>query len=190
VHGYFDMAHPTIIAAPVYTADRTPLLRRAQYDFSDYGLRLLGSLTETFEVVPARADEEELFLFFFPREDIAAGRWSLYNLHVFLKYSGALETFAHSRGASVTDIPLSPGRAFGVEALTYEREIAMRDLFQGAPDVIDFIGGRPDFMVRDSHTYFINRHTHCYTGMLHPPGDSTRYDSLRAILFRQVELVR
>lgn len=184
------MDQPTITAAPAYRSDRALLQRRLLYDFSDYGLRLPGALAETFEIVPTRADDQELFCFFFPREDIAAGHWSLFNLHVFLNYIGTLESFAHSRGASVATIALSPGSAFGVEALTYEREIAMRDLFQGAPQVIDFIGGRPDLVVRDSHTYFMNRHNHCYTGMLHPSGDSARYDALRTRLFQQVELVR
>jgi hypothetical protein len=43
----------------------------------------------------------------------------------------------------------------------------MGDLFQGAPQVIDFIGGRPDLEVVDSHVYFSHRHAHYYTGMLH-----------------------
>ena len=65
----------------------------------------------------------------------------------------------------------------------------MSDLFAGAAPVIDFIGGRPGLVVRDSHSYFGHRHNHYYSGMLHLPGDAAKYDKLRATLFELVRFV-
>lgn len=180
---------PSIIAAPAYKGDRSPLFARSTYNFSDYGFVIPWIVAEAFEIVPVNVDDQQAFLFMFPREDIAEGRYSLFNLHAFLKFTGTVEEFAHSRGQSVSTIELSPAQACGVDALTYERQIAMSDLFKGAEQVITFIGGRPDLLVSDSHTYFSHRHNHYYSGMIHMPGNDARYDALRRILFANIRLV-
>lgn len=179
-------ASGTVQTSPAYGADRTPLRQRMRYDFSDYGFTIDGNLSSTFEIVPIRADDQEAFMFFFPREDIANGVYSLLNLHIYLKRTGSIEDFAHSLGPSVATIPLSATRAFGLPAVGYSRVITMRALFEGAPQIIDFIGGHPDMTVRDSHVYFMHRHNHCYTGIMHRPGDEARYDALRELLFAGV----
>jgi hypothetical protein len=184
-----EAAQPLITAAPAYSSSRQQLAQRAYYDLSDYGFVIAGELGDVFEIVPINVDDEQAFFFFFAREDIVQQRYSLFNLHAFLKYSGSVEDFAHSRGESVATIALSPTKAFGTTALTYDRKILMRDLFKGAPQVIDFIGGRPDLLVRDSHTYLTHRHNHYYSGMIHIPGDEARYDALRTLLFGSIELV-
>ena len=180
---------PKIPEAPAYRADKHALTHRAQYDFSDYGFVINADLGTIFEIVPASVTDDEAFLFFFSIDDIRSGAYSLYNFHAFLKYSGGLEQFARSRGKSVQSVPLVAADAFGQAALTYDRLIIMRDLFEGAESVIDFIGGRPDFLVRDSHTYFTHRHNHYYSGLLHAPGDEARYDALRRSLFESIKLV-
>jgi hypothetical protein len=174
---------PVITAAPCFGSDRRPFSRRMTYDFADFGFSIRGDLSARFEVVPISITEDEAFIFFFPCEDIASNRYSLFNLHAFLKFTGSLEDFAHSRGQSVSTIALAPTAVFGPGALTYDRQILMRDLFKGAEAVIDFIGGRPDLLVRDSHIYLGHRHNHYYSGMLHPPGDEARYHTLRGVLF-------
>ena len=65
----------------------------------------------------------------------------------------------------------------------------MSDLFKGAEQVIGFIGGKPDLLVTDSHTYFTHRHNHYYSGLIHMPGDDQRYDTLRRYLFDTIVLV-
>jgi hypothetical protein len=175
--------------APVFSSDRSPLKQRVSFDFRDYGFEIPAGTAELFEIVPTQLSDNEAFLFFFPREDIANGEWSLFNLHVFLKYQGDLEDFAHSRGDSVRNIALSHERPFGITGLGYSRTIQMADLFKGAEQVIRFIGGEPDLEVQDSHFYFMHQHRHCYTGMLHIPGKETRYNSLREALFRGVRFV-
>jgi hypothetical protein len=180
---------PAITAAPAYRSDRRPLARRMTYDFADFGFAIRGDLSARFEIVPISISEEEAFLFLFPCEDIASNHYSLFNLHAFLKFSGDLEDFAHSRGPSVSTIPLTPTTALGPGALTYDRQILMRDLFKGAEPVIDFIGGHPDQLVRDSHIYLRHRHNHYYSGMIHPPGDEARYDTLRGVLFDAITFI-
>ena len=59
--------------APVYRTDRAPLRARALYDFRDYGFSIFGALAYTFDIVPVLLDDEAFF-FFFPLEDVAAGR--------------------------------------------------------------------------------------------------------------------
>lgn len=174
---------------PALANDRLPLTERIRYDFSDYGFVVSGKLSEVFEIVPVQVTEEEAFLFFYPKDDLESGSFSLFNLHVFLKYRGSIEEFAHSRGASVSSIPLDATEAFGLPALTYQRDISMEALFEGAPQVIDFIGGSADLVVRDSHTYFLHRHSHFYTGMLHELPESEKYEMLRRQLFAGVRLV-
>jgi hypothetical protein len=174
---------------PALENDRRPLTDRLRYDFSDYGFIVSGKLSEVFEIIPVQVNEAEAFLFFYPKEDLKSGRFSLFNLHAFLKYTGKIDEFAHSRGTSVSTIPLEATEAFELPALTYQRVISMKDLFEGAPQVIDFIGGTPDLVVRDSHTYFEHRHAHFYTGMLHEPNDNEKYDTLRQQLFAGVRLV-
>jgi len=78
---------------------------------------------------------------------------------------------------------------FAAPALRYDRKILMSDLFQGAEQVIALIGGRPDLLVRDSHTYLTHRHNHYYSGMIHLPGDDQRYDGLRTMLSDSIRLV-
>jgi hypothetical protein len=180
---------PSITAAPAYKGDRSQLTARTTYDFSDYGFVIPWIVSEAFEIVPVNVDDQQAFIFMFPREDIAEERYSLFNLHAFLKFTGTVEEFAHSRGQSVATIELSPSRAYGVEAMTYKRQIAMSNLFKGAEQVITFIGGRPDLLVSDSHTYFTHRHNHYYSGMIHMPGNDERYDALRSILFANIRLV-
>lgn len=180
---------PGIDRAPVFATDRSLLTRRASYNFRDYGFEIAPGLSELFDIVPTQLSDEEAFLFFFSREDIANGHWALFNLHVFLKYKGTLDEFAHSRGESVKTIQLSPVTAFGTPGAGYTREINMRDLFKGGEPVIAFIGGDPDRPVRDSHYYFMHQHRHCYTGVLHLPGEEPRYDALRAVLFFGVRFV-
>lgn len=178
---------PSITKAPVYAYDRSPLAHRVCYNFRDYGFETAPGLADTFEVVPTRLTEEECFLFFFSRDDVAADRWALFNLHVFLKRTGSIQDFVHSMGESVATIRLSPTTAFHKPAVGYTRTITMRDLFKGGEAVIAFIGGEADRVVRDSHSYFGHRHCHCYTGVLHSPGEEARYDALRELLF---DLVR
>jgi len=175
--------------APVFSTDRSPLKQRTTFDFRDYGFEIPAVTAELFDIVPTQLSDNEAFLFFLSREDIANGEWSLFNLHVFLKYQGSLEDFAHSRGESVRTVALSPASPFGIAGLGYSRTIKMGDLFKGAESVITFIGGEFDRVVRDSHFYFMHQHRHCYTGLLHVPGKETRYDTLRDALFRGVRFV-
>lgn len=175
--------------APVFASDRSLLTRRIGYNFRDYGFEIAPGLGEVFDIVPTQLNEEEAFLFFFSREDVTNGHWALFNLHIFLKYKGTLDEFARSRGESVRTVALSPAIAFGKAGLGYTRQIKMDDLFKGGEPVISFIGGESDCIVRDSHFYFIHQHKHCYTGVLHLPGEDTRYDSLRETLFRGVHFV-
>ena len=85
-------------------------------------------------------------------------------------------------------IKLGPIEILGVPAKTYLRLITMRDLFEGAPQVIEFIGGHPDLEVTDSHIYFQHRHNHYYSGMLHEPGNDEKYNGLRKVLFDGLHL--
>jgi len=184
------MSHiPGIAAAPVYASDRSGLVSRQLYDFRDYGFEIPARLLERFEVVPARLTDEECFVFFFSREDVAQQRWALFNLHVFLKRSGPLEDFAHSLGESVRSIPLTSTTAFGIAGLGYSRRITMGELFKGGEPVIGFIGGEPSRVVRDSHYYFRHHHAHCYTGVLHLPDEEGQYDALRRWLFDTVRFL-
>lgn len=178
-----------ISKAPAYSADRSPLLRRVTYNFRDYGFEISSSINDVFDVVPSRLTEEECFLFFFVRDDVASDRWALFNLHVFLKRVGPLEAFARSLGESVRTQALAPVIAFGMLGLGYSRTIAMSDLFKGGEAVITLIGGQPDWVARDSHFYFGHRHTHCYSGLLHPPGEEAKYDALRGTLFEGVRFI-
>lgn len=180
---------PGIDKAPVFSSDRSLLTRRISYNFRDYGFEIDAGLTELFDIVPTKLNEEEAFLFFFSRQDVMDGQWALFNLHVFLKYTGTLEEFAHSRGESVRAIALSSAIAFGKTALGYTREIKMGDLFKGGEPVIGFIGGEPDRVVRDSHFYFRHQHNHCYTGLLHLPGNERRYNKIREMLFSGVYFI-
>jgi hypothetical protein len=134
-------------------------------------------------------NDEEAFLFFYPKRDLNSPRYSLYNLHGFLKRTGSLEDFAHSLGPSVRTIALSDTTVLGSPAKIYLRTIAMKDLFEGAPQVIDFIGGSPKLVVVDSHCYFRHRHNHYYSGMMHSPGGDESYDDLRQLLFAGIRLV-
>jgi len=174
---------------PALERDRQPLIRRGLYDFSDYGFSVSISLAGPFEVVPMEVSEEAAFLFLYPRKDLETGRFSLFNFHIFLKYIGSLEEFAHSRGASVKNIALEDTRVLGVPAKIYRRTISMAALFEGVPQVIDLIGGRPDLVVVDSHVYFEHRHAHAYSGMLHEPGNDQAYEQLRTTLFAGIRLV-
>lgn len=180
---------PGIDEAPVFATDRSLLEARTSFNFRDYGFEISAGVAELFDAVPTQLNDEEAFLFFFAREDTAKGNWALFNLHVFGKYKGTLEEFARSRGESVRAVPLSPTIAFGKPGLGYSREIKMADLFKGGEPVIKFIGGEPERMVRDSHFYFMHQHRHCYTGVLHMPGETVRYDALREALFRGVHFV-
>jgi hypothetical protein len=180
---------PGIEKAPVFASDRSLLTRRTSYNFRDYGFEIAPGLGELFDIVPTQLNDEEAFLFFFSREDIGSGHWALFNLHVFLKYKGTLDEFAHSRGESVRTVQLSPVAAFCKPGMGYTREIEMRVLFKGGETVIGFIGGDPDRTVRDSHFYFTHQHRHCYTGVVHLPGEEPRYDALRAVLFNGVKFV-
>ncbi|WP_148287788.1 hypothetical protein [Rhodopseudomonas sp. B29] len=184
------MQIPGISSAPVFSADRSALKSRTNIDFRDYGFEVAPGTAELFDIVPTQLSDSEAFLFFFPREDIASGEWSLFNLHVFLKYQGSLAEFAHSRGESVRAVELTPATPFGIAGLGYSRTIEMADLFKGGEPVIPFIGGEPGRVVRDSHLYFNHQFRHCYTGLLHLPGRETRYDALREALFRGVRFVR
>jgi hypothetical protein len=65
----------------------------------------------------------------------------------------------------------------------------MKELFEGAPQVIDFIGGRPELLVVDSHLYFQHRHNHYYSGMIHEPGNDDAYDTLRRTLLTGIRLI-
>jgi hypothetical protein len=89
----------------------------------------------------------------------------------------------------VQTIGLDDSTFNGVPAKIYHRTISMKDLFQGASQVIDLIGGRPDMVVADSHLYFMHRHAHFYSGMIHEPGDADRYDALRTLLFSGISLI-
>jgi hypothetical protein len=180
---------PVITDAPAFKSDRQPLYSRTVYDLSDYGYVIPGSLNDKFDIVPITLDEEQAFFFLFPKQDIDAKRYSLFNFHAFLKYSGTVESFARSRGKSVETVSLSSTEMFGVPALRYARQILMKDLFEGAEQVITFIGGQPDLMVQDSHTYFTHRHNFYYSGMIHLPGDDSAYDDLRASLSTNIKLV-
>ncbi len=174
---------------PALDSDRAPLRQRLQYDFSDYGFIVSESLAGDFEIVPVQVNDEEAFLFFYPERDLNTPRYSLFNLHCFLKRTGSLEDFAHSLGPSVRTIALSDTTVLGMAAKIYHRMIAMKDLFEGAPQVIDFIGGSPDMVVVDSHCYFFHRHNHYYSGMMHTPGADESYDDLRQRLFAGIHLV-
>jgi hypothetical protein len=169
--------------------DLRALQERLQYDFSDYGFVVSASLASDFEIVLVSVTDEEAFLFFYPKRDLNSPRYSLFNLHCFLKKTGTLEDFAHSLGPSVRTIGLSDTTVFGLSAKIYHRTIAMKDLFEGAPQVIDFIGGSPEMVVVDSHCYFSHRHNHYYSGMLHSPGEDERYDELRQRLFAGIHLL-
>jgi hypothetical protein len=174
---------------PALDRDRGPLQGRLQYDFSDYGFSIRASLATNFEIVPVDVNDDEAFLFFYPRRDLNTVRYSLYNLHAFLKRSGALIDFAHSLGPSVKSIGLDDTTVLGSPAKIYHRTILMKDLFEGAPQVIDFIGGSPDLLVVDSHCYFRHRHNHYYSGMIHSPGEDEDYEALRRELFACIQLV-
>jgi len=183
------MASDSLRDAPVLKTDRKVVRDRTCYDFRDYGFVVSSTAVSVFEVVATRADDEEAFLFFFNRDDLVSDHWALMNLHVFLKRTEPLADFAHTLGPSVATIPLQPVTVFGKPGLGYSREIAMQDLFMGAPEVIKFIGGAPEMIVRDSHYYFRHRHAHAYSGLLHPPGAEQRYDALRQVLFSSVEFI-
>lgn len=180
------MSWASIAEAPAFKQDRGPLASRTTLDFIGYGFEVMSSVNGTFEVVPSRLDADEMFLFFFAREDVVAGRWALFNLHMFPKRHEALEPFARSLGESVKTVALASTTAFGKPAIGYARNIAMRDLFKGGEPVIGFIGGEPDRVVADSHLYFKARDACCYTGMLHPPGEDARYQALREKLFKGI----
>jgi hypothetical protein len=180
---------PLIADSPARQGDRGPLFLRGYYDLSDYGIHLSHSVESAFEVVPSLMTDEELFLFFFSREDIASNRYALFNLHAFLKRSGSLEDFARSLGESVRHVLLKKTHVLGISGLTYSRRIKMKDLFSGAEHIIDFIGGTPDLEVRDSHTYFQHRHNHYYIGMLHADRQNLRYDRLRSQIYSAIQLV-
>jgi hypothetical protein len=185
-------SHPTkpnLRNSPARRADRRALIARGAFDLRDYGFAVSQEAERLFEVVPARMDDEEAFLFFFPRDDLDSGRYALFNFHAFLKRTGTVTSFARSLGASVRRIPLRKTSLLGVDGLTYSRRILMRDLFDGAPQVIEFIGGSPDLEVRDSHTYFSHRHNHYYTGLLHADRRSAYYDRLRRQLLSTISLV-
>lgn len=170
-------------------SDRSPLKSRSRFDFADYGFNVDATLSDDFEIVPTVVSDEEAFLFFFPKCDLGSERYSLYNLHSFLKRTGSIEEFAHSLGASVSTIALDDTVVLATPAKIYRRIIAMKDLFQGAPQVIDFIGGSPELVVVDSHCYFRHRHNHYYSGMIHSLGNDESYDSLRQRLFGGIQLV-
>ena len=174
---------------PAFGYSRQPLLNRARYDFSDYGFVLQGSLADQFEIIPITVDDNEAMLFLYPKRDLGSARFSLFNLHGFLKRTGDVESFAHSLGPSVSHIALDDTTILGQPAKIYHRVIAMKDLFEGAPQVIDLIGGSPELVVHDSHAYFLHRHNHYYSGMLHEPGEEDAYDALRQTLFAGVTLV-
>jgi hypothetical protein len=174
---------------PALDRDRGSLQDRLQYDFSDYGFIVSTLLSKEFEIVPVDVTDEEAFLFFYPRRDLDSSRFSLYNLHAFLKRTGSLEDFAHSLGASVKTIALDDTTVLRSPAKIYHRTIAMKDLFEGAPQVIEFIGGSPDLVVVDSHCYFRHHHNHYYSGMIHSPGEDEIYDDLRQRLFSGIQLV-
>lgn len=174
---------------PALDKDRAALQERLRYDFSDYGFVVSASLAKDFEIVPVSVTDEEAFLFFYPKRDLNSSRYSLYNFHCFLKKTVPLEDFAHSLGPSVRTIGLSDTTILGLPAKIYRRTIAMKALFEGAPQVIDFIGGSPDLIVVDSHCYFRHRHNHYYSGMLHSPGEDESYDELREQLFAGIRLV-
>lgn len=184
-----DSTTASIRNIPALGYDRKPLLERAKYDFSDYGFTIDVTLSQVFEAIPMEVSDQEAFLFFYPKDDLAIGKFSLFNFHCFLKYIGSIEDFAHSRGASVQTIGLDDSTFNGVPAKIYHRTISMKDLFQGASQVIDLIGGRPDMVVADSHLYFMHRHAHFYSGMIHEPGDADRYDALRTLLFSGISLI-
>ena len=97
------MNHSPNRKVPALEFDRQILVKRTRNDFSDYGFMVDASLAETFEVSIAHVNDEEAFLFFYPKEDLRSGSFSLYNLHAFLKRTGSLEDFAHSLGQSVRD---------------------------------------------------------------------------------------
>ena len=86
-------------------------------------------------------------------------------------------------------IVLSDTQCVGVPARYYRRRIAMKDLFQGAPQVIDFIGGSPELVVTDTHTYFMHRHAHYYSGLIYESDDDNRYLALRQLLFDGIRTV-
>ena len=174
---------------PALDRDRGPLQERLRYDFSDYGFIIFASLTRDFEIIPVEVNDDEAFLFFYPKRDLDSPRYSLYNLHCFLKRTGGLEDFAHSLGPSVQTIALSDTTVLGSPAKIYHRTIAMKDLFEGSTQVIDFIGGSPEMVVVDSHCYFRHRHNHYYSGMLHSTGEDESYDDLRQQLFAGIHLV-
>ena len=96
---------PGIEKAPVYAADRSALTKRTIFDFRDYGFEIGVGVNEIFDIVPTQLSDQEGFVFFFSREDVAKDRWALFNLHVFLKRTGSLEDFARSLGESVKTIP-------------------------------------------------------------------------------------
>ncbi len=173
---------------PALAYDRKPLFERGQYIFTDYGFTVDNSLGNVFEIIPIEVSDEAAFLFFYPKDDLASGRFSLFNFHVFLKYIGSVEAFAHTRGSSVQTIALQDTTFDGIPAKIYYRTIAMKDLFAGALQVIDLIGGSPDMIVNDSHLYFTHRHDHGYSGMIHEPGDESRYEQLRTLLFSGIHL--
>jgi hypothetical protein len=172
--------------APARQLDRSALRARTVFDFRRYGFELRGALANTFDIIPVRADDDEVFLFFYVLADLAAGRFGLFNLHGFVKRRDPLDDFAHSLGPSVATVPLEDTRFGQKAARTYVRRIAMKELFSGAPQVIEFIGGHPDLNVRDSHTYFLHNEIRYYTGMLHSSEDSGAYDALRAELERGI----
>ena len=177
------------VPPPARQLDRQLLQERAYFDLSDYRFVVSVGLAQTFDIVPARLDDEEGFLLFYPLDDITKGQFALFNFHCFLKRTGSVEDFVRSLGQSVADIPLEKTEVFGVPAWTYVRRIKMADLFAGAHHIIDFIGGEPDLEVRDSHTYFSYQHFHYYTGMLHADNNEHKYDTLRERLLKGIRLV-
>ena len=175
--------------APIFSSDASFLSNRILYDFRDYGFELRSSLDNIFKIIPTVVSDQECFIFFFPNEDISNNRWSLLNVHVFLKRIGSIEDFAHSLGESVRQVILKPEIAFGNPAQGYSRTIAIGDLFKGNESVIAFLGADPKSIARDSHYYFLHHHNHCYTGLIHLVGDEFRYDELRSILFKGVRFI-
>lgn len=178
------------MTAAARNLDTALLEARALYDFGDYGFEIDGRLAEPFDIRPARADDEEAFLFFWPRSLAPESGFALFNFHCFLKKTGPIEQFARSLGPSMADAALRPWPVLGKESIGYSRRIRMGELFVAAPQVIDFIGGDPDLEVADSHLYFSHRHAHFYTGMLFSADvDAGRMDGLRAELLAGIRLV-
>jgi hypothetical protein len=176
-----------ITEAPAFKLDRSPIRERTTIDFRDYGFLIAEKAIDNFDVVPSILSADEGFLLFFPREDLRNEKWSLLNLHIFKNQPEDIEKFARSRGASVSEIALTPITAFALPGFGYDRTITIAELFRGAEQVIDFIGADPAWVVRDSHYYFRHGDDCCYTGIIHAAdADPCTYDALRATLFAGV----